>query len=166
MEQQKNKWGRPRTHGMSQKNRFYKIYDGILSRCNNEKATGYYRYWARGIRCEWESFEDFRVDMYESYLDHVARYGEKNTSIDRIDNEGNYCKDNCRWATTKEQSRHKCSTMNIEYDSKRFTSLKDLSEYTWVEYELLKSRLLRWWELSRAIEKPKGKRRGKDFIKL
>lgn len=42
--------------------------------------------------------------MEESYLKHVEKFGQKDTQIDRTDNEGNYCKENCRWVTRSENN--------------------------------------------------------------
>lgn len=86
---------------------FMNIYKALKSRCTNKNNQKYYRYGARGIKNEWRSYLDFKKDMYESYLKHVAIYGKRNTSIDRIDNNGNYCKKNCQWATYKQQANNK-----------------------------------------------------------
>ena len=53
-----------------------------------------------------ESFENFKEDMYESYLKHVEEFGEKNTSLDRINSQKNYNKENCKWSTREEQSQN------------------------------------------------------------
>lgn len=97
-------------------NRFYWIYRNIKCRCNNKNATRYYRYWWRWIKCERETFEQFKDDMYDSYLEHCKEYWIKETTIDRINNDWNYCKNNCKWATYKEQAkdnyRHKKSLLS------------------------------------------------------
>ena len=99
-----------KTHGL----RYCPIYDlwvEIKQRCYNIKCKDYKYYGAVGITIEysWQSFENFYNDMYDLYLKHVEKYGKRNTSLDRINPNKNYCKNNCRWATWEEQneSTHK-----------------------------------------------------------
>lgn len=93
-----------KTHGES-KQRFYNIWKRMNVRCLNPKSEAYKYYGARGITiCDsWLTYENFKTDMYESYLSHVKTHGEKQTSIDRIDVNGNYEPKNVRWATISEQ---------------------------------------------------------------
>lgn len=131
-----------KTHG-DRKTIFYSKYHGILRRCNNPKDASYENYGAKGIKCLWNSYEEFKKDMYESYIAHVKIYGEKNTTIDRIDPNGNYCKDNCRWATNEIQKMNKTVTIYVDYEDGTFCTLKDISEKYNINYKTLLSRYQR-----------------------
>lgn len=99
---------RRKSHGMTN-TKFYKAWQNMLDRCNNENSVSYKDYGGRGIFIydRWAAFENFKEDMYESYLKHVESFGAKNTSIDRINNNEGYSKENCRWATSKIQMRNR-----------------------------------------------------------
>ncbi len=106
---------------------FYRKWDEIKNRCYQKSNPSYDIYWWRWIIVEWKTFEDFKKDMYESYLEHIKKYWRKQTTIDRIDSDWNYSKDNCRWATYSEQnknrkSRKAClSTIYGTIDAKTFS---------------------------------------------
>lgn len=98
------------------KNRFSRIYQWIRRRCKNKNDKAYPIYWWRWILIEWNSIKEFYDDMYESYLEHINKYWEKETTIDRIDPNWNYCKENCRWATMKEQNNNRRDNSYVEID--------------------------------------------------
>ena len=102
-------------HGMTN-TRFFRIWGQILTRCCNKNSINYSNYGGCGVTvCDrWKDFLNFKEDMYESYLDHVKKFGEGNTSIDRIDSFGNYEPSNCRWATNQEQANNKRGTLKID----------------------------------------------------
>jgi len=140
-------------HGMS-KNRFFFRFNGILGRCNDKNSDSYSRYGAKGIKCEWKSFLDFKNDMYKSFLKHVKVYGEKNTQIDRINNSRGYYKENCRWVTLKEQQRNTSRNTIIKYKNKK-KCLSEWSEILNMNYTTLCNRLnIRKWSVEKAFSTP------------
>jgi len=90
------------------KHPLYQTWDGIKKRCFNSQATGYNRYGGAGITMceEWKNdFWKFVEDMGEKPFPEAT--------IDRINNDGNYCKENCRWADYKTQATNKRNTIFI-----------------------------------------------------
>lgn len=107
-------------HNMT-KTRFYSIFNSMKQRCYNRKSQYFYCYGGKGIIvCDrWlESFDNFYNDMFESYSSHIIVYGKNNTTIDRIDSNGNYEPDNCRWATQKEQANNKSFSNLVKFLAK------------------------------------------------
>lgn len=105
-----------RTHGMTN-TRLYHTYCKMKERCYNPKIEHYPEYGGRGIKMcdEWRnSFESFRDWAYSAGYDPTK--DRKEQSLDRIDVNGNYEPDNCRWITQKEQTRNTRRTIYI-YDN-------------------------------------------------
>lgn len=102
------------THGANH-NRLYNIWCGMISRTTNKNVHNYNRYGGRGIKVcdEWRSFIPFRDWSYDNgYNDDL--------SIDRVDNDGNYCPENCQWITMEENSYKRRRIDRSCYTSKYF----------------------------------------------
>lgn len=121
----------------------YRTWVAMRSRCNNPKVERYENYGGRGIRvCDrWSKFENFLADMGER---------PAGMSIDRIDNDGHYCPENCRWATNKEQLRNQRKTVNLTYRGETKTR-QEWCEIYGLSFSVLRHRLERGWSVERAL---------------
>jgi predicted nucleic acid-binding Zn ribbon protein len=138
------------THGMT-KDPFYITWARIKTVCSHKSDDRYYRYGGRGIKNCWKSFEEFRNDMYESYKIHLDKFGRLNTTIDRIDNNGNYCKENCKWATRKEQAGNRANRVEITFNGETH-SIKEWSEIKHIKNSVLWNRLFRnKWSIEKSL---------------
>lgn len=130
-----------KTHWMSW-TRIYNVYYWILQRCNNSNHVMYKNYWWRWIENLWNTFEEFYKDMWDSYKDWLQ--------LDRINNNWNYCKDNCRWITPKQNSNNRRNNRLLTYKWKTKT-LSEFADIYWIKYRVLQTRLNYWWTLDRAL---------------
>lgn len=94
------------THGKSNE-RLYVVWQGMLNRCKNENHISYHNYGGRGVCVcnEWENYETFRQWALSNGYDENAKRGD--CTLDRIDVNGNYEPQNCRWADMKTQCNNK-----------------------------------------------------------
>lgn len=126
--------------------KFYGVWNNMHSRCRNPKNSRYNFYRHIKICDKWAKFSGFYEDMYPSY--------KQGLSLDRIDNHGDYCKENCRWATATEQARN---TRNVER-AKRFEfrgetkTIREWSEEYGINRKTLTARLIKYgWTIERAL---------------
>lgn len=133
---------------------FYNIYKGIIYRCTNPNDREYHNYGGRGIKVcdEWlNDFEKFKEDMYESYLAHKATHSY--TSIERVNVNGNYCKENCIWADQFIQANNKRNTNYYNIAGGEYT-IRDLINSPMSEissYDAISGRLRAGYPVSQAI---------------
>lgn len=116
----------------------YVSWSSMLQRCNNPKATKYPRYGAVGIKvcAEWHDYTRFLADMGERPEGHT---------IDRVNGELGYFKENCRWATPFEQQSHLRSQVYVNYLGQRFY-MAQLARHLGLRSRTLEYRIRRWPE--------------------
>ena len=138
-----------KTHGKS-KTSLYNAWKTMRARCNNPSAIMYPRYGGRGISVDprWGEFKNFYEDMGEPTFNGAT--------IDRIDNNGDYCKNNCKWSSRSENARNKENTVFIEWNGER-VKLIEFAERMGVKYELFRSRIKKGWSVEDALKNCRGK---------
>lgn len=133
-------------------NHFYRKWDWIQWRCNRPTTRKYYLRWWKWIKCEWKSFQEFKNDMYDSYLEHVKIHWEKNTTLDRIDRNKNYWKSNCRWATYEIQNSNLPQNNMIEYNWE-IKTLFAWCKKLWLPVSTIHKRYRNWCPIERLFSK-------------
>lgn len=140
------------THGATlngRPTRLYKVWDGMKARCYNLNKAYYSIYGGRGIAMcdEWHySFEAFRDwALANGYSDSLT--------IDRIDTDGNYCPENCRWSSIKEQSNNKRDNVFISYNGETHT-IAQWSEITGIPFHTIRRRYVDGWSVEDVLLKP------------
>lgn len=137
------------THRMSG-NKLYSIWANMIQRCINPNTINYKGYGGRGITIcnEWKnSFENFLNWAQKNNYNH-------NLEIDRINNDGNYCPENCRFVTRTQNARNRTVTHYIVYKGEK-KSLAEWSEQLGIRQSILLDRLNKLkWSINKAIETP------------
>ena len=136
--------GNNKKHG-DRGTRLYTIWKGIRERCNTPSCISYPRYGGRGIKVcdEWKDYTLFKAwALSHGYDDGLT--------IDRIDVNGDYEPQNCRWATYKEQARNKRNNHFLSYEGKMLT-LAEWSEITGIKIGTLHSRIKSGWTIEKAL---------------
>ena len=123
-----------KTHGMSYTPE-YRIWAKMHNRCNDKNSKSYNDYGGRGIMVcrSWKVFENFYEDMGKR---------PEGMSIDRIDVNGDYCPENCRWVTVNTQNNNKRNNRYISYKGETKT-LSEWAEYFDMSKQKLWQRLIR-----------------------
>lgn len=137
------------THGGS-KTRLYRIWQGMIRRCENMHDSSYPLYGGRGIRVcdEWRNnYPEFREwAIANGYRDDL--------SIDRINNDNEYSASNCRWANNKEQQNNKRNNHLLTYNGITM-NISQWGEETGIGYSKLKDRINKCgWSIEKALTTP------------
>lgn len=131
-----------RAHGKA-RSADYRSWASLIQRCENPKSNGFTNYGARGIKvCDrWQKFNNFYADM--------GPKPSSNYSIDRIDVNGNYEPNNCRWATKHQQLRNMRKNRFVLVCG-RMVTIAEAGELTGISVATIRSRLVRGWSPSEA----------------
>ena len=133
--------------------KFYYAYHNMKARCTNPKNYSTKYYLAKGISFteRWNTFENFKEDMWNSFVEKGGKE-KKGTqlSLDRIDGNKGYSKENCRWTTAKVQSNNRSNNKLITFNGMT-KNLKQWSEYLGLKYKTLHCRYTKGWSVQKIL---------------
>jgi len=120
----------------------YKVWDSMIQRCGNKSHKAYDNYGGRGISVcsEWQDFENFYADMGD----------KEGLTLERLDNDKGYSKDNCKWASWSENNRNRRSIRIVELDGVS-KSVVEWAEVTGLKIQTICSRLNKGWTAERTL---------------
>lgn len=127
--------------------RIYTIWLNMKARCLNPKNPAYARYGGRGLGFDprWTGFKNFANDMADSYKDGLT--------LERIDNNKGYSKENCRWATHKEQNNNKRNN-NFVFFHGLTKTLPQWAEFLGIKSSTIRQRYYVYgWTIERCFTK-------------
>lgn len=140
------------THGCT-KTRLYAVWSSMKNRCLLKSCKEYPLYGGRGITIcdEWASdFQAFQKWALQNGYDKDAKRGK--CTLDRIDVNGNYCPENCRWVDQKTQSLNRRDTIYLECNGKKKT-IPEWSEISGIPQKTIRDRLKYGWPIEDVIFK-------------
>lgn len=137
-------------HGLTRKGKGHKlhwVWSAMKERCDNPNVGQYNNYGGRGIKVceEWYDLSKFHKWAIASGYEEGRKL-----SIDRIDNNKNYCPENCRWVDQKTQSRNKRNNVILTYNSESRT-LVEWAEIIGIHHDTLRGRLRRGWNAEKTL---------------
>lgn len=133
--------------------RIYRIWYETKRRCYNLKCIQYNNYGGRGITV----CDEWRNNSATFYNWAISNGYADNLTIDRKDNNGNYCPDNCRWLTQKEQQNNRRNNRLIEFNGETKT-ISEWGEKYNINYNLIAYRLKIGWTIEKALITPVHKK--------
>lgn len=138
---------RSRTHGKTNTAE-YKTWCGIKRRCYNPNDSHYHLYGGRGIAMS----EEWRLS-FAAFLRDMGARPSADYSIERIDPDGIYSADNCKWLLNSQQANNKRNSIRLTLNGQTQT-LADWSRSTGIPYRSLQARLKNGWTVERALLTP------------
>lgn len=136
--------------------RLYRIFYGMHTRCENPNDAWYHRYGGRGIKVckEWNDYQTFKTWALQNGY-------SSNLTIDRINNDGNYTPENCRWSTPKEQAENKTQTGHMLTHNNITQNVSQWAVQTGIARNTINKRLKLGWTIEEALTIPTGQKRTK-----
>lgn len=135
-------------HGFSNKEKLYGVWKGMRQRCRDPKRNRAGSYANKGI-CVCEEWNDYAVFREWALSSSYA----EGLSIDRIDNDGNYCPENCRWTTPKIQANNTSQNKKLTFDGETKT-LSEWADLVDIPYDTIKRRIQCGWSDEKALTTP------------